>query len=191
MTKTFTWAGHELELLDHPYNTTILNERCVEVPIASEWLYDVEDDTSGLLEVGNVLGHYGWGGHEVVDLYEVAEGVRNVDVRSLDGEYDRIVSISTLEHVDQETPSRAPVSAIQHLRRRLAPGGRMLATLPFGQAPYLDVAILEGELLADREWTMLRDDVNGTWTEHPGERVWCHAREFGWARAVWIAEWTN
>jgi hypothetical protein len=185
----FAWDGHELNYLDHEYNTTILNERAVEVPIAEAWHFDNEEMDPDILEVGNVLQHYGWGGHRVVDLYEEDDGVENIDVRDIQGAYDRIYAISTLEHIDQETPSGAPVATALHLVGLLKPGGMMLVTVPFGQQPYLDVSILQGDLCADREWTMLRNDETGAWTEHPGQRVWCHARENGWARAVWVAEW--
>lgn len=188
-TDEFTWRGHVLTLFDDPYNTTILNERSIEVPIAEAWHFDNEMMDPRMLEVGNVLQHYGWGGHEVVDLHEEAEGVMNVDIRDHAGIYDRIIAISTLEHVDQETPSRAPVTALWHMYNLLAVGGRMLVTVPFGQQPFLDVAILEGALRPDSECTMLRSDETGAWTEVPDQRVWCSARENGWARAVWVAEW--
>jgi hypothetical protein len=191
MTGTFEWNGHTLDLLDTAYNTTILNERSIEVPIAEAWHFDHEEMDPRILEVGNVLQHYGWGGHRVVDLYEEADGVENLDVRDIQGEYDRIIAISTLEHVDQEKLSKAPIDALQHLYSLLAVGGRMLVTVPFGQQPYLDVAILEGELHPFQQWTMTRSFETGLWTERPNEAVWGHARENGWASAVWIAEWIN
>jgi hypothetical protein len=187
----FAWDGHELNYLDHEYNTTILNERAVEVPIAEAWHFDNEEMDPDILEVGNVLQHYGWGGHRVVDLFEEAEGVENLDARNIQGAYDRIYAISTLEHIDQETPSGAPVATALHLVGLLKPGGKMLATVPFGQQPFLDVAILQGDLCADREWTMVRADDTGEWVECAGARVWAHARENSWARAVWVAEWTK
>lgn len=187
----FSWNGHDLDYLDDPYNTTILNERAVEVPIANAWHFDHEMMDPRILEVGNVLSHYGWSNHRVVDLFEEADGVDNIDVRDIQGEYDRIIAISTLEHIDQETPSIAPLDALQHLYSLLAPGGRMLVTIPFGQQPYLDVMILDGMLSAFQEWTMVRDDATGLWSSHFDKRIWCHARENGWARSVWIGEWID
>ena len=53
-----TPATSTLQLFDHPYNTTILNERAVEIPVVMAWLYR-GDPLGDVLEVGNVLQHYG------------------------------------------------------------------------------------------------------------------------------------
>src|SRR3954451_22447894 len=72
---TFVVDGRERRLFVHRYNETWRNERAVEVPLVVEAL-----DAHPVLEVGNVLGHYGHCGHTVVDKYERAPGVLNVDV---------------------------------------------------------------------------------------------------------------
>jgi SAM-dependent methyltransferase len=71
------------------------------------------------------------------------------DLRDLplrDASYDTIVSVSTLEHVGMDnahygaaTPrvtdaAAAACAAVAELRRLLAPGGRLLMTVPFGRA---------------------------------------------------------
>lgn len=71
------------------------------------------------------------------------------DLRSLpyrDGLFDTIVSVSTLEHVGMDNtgygadapaesdPDVALDAAVAELRRTLAPGGRMLISVPFGRA---------------------------------------------------------
>ena len=88
------------------YNLTWLNERAVELPLALE----VVHRGGRILEVGNVLAHYGELGHEVVDRYERAPGVRNIDVLSLEPgrEWDRVVSISTVERVASTTSPATP-----------------------------------------------------------------------------------
>ena len=98
------WHGTTLDLVDLPYNTTIRNERAVELAVAFHWL---ADRTGSGLEVGNVLGHYGISGHRVVDLYEQAPGVENVDLFDVRGSFDWIVSVSTIEHVAW-TPNAKP-----------------------------------------------------------------------------------
>src|SRR5690606_34112160 len=120
----FRFQGAEHDGFDHPYNTTILNERAVEIPVVLDWL----PGKGRGLEVGNVLGHYGVKGRRVVDLYEQADGVENLDLFDIEGHFDWIVSISTLEHVRWDTEPRDPngaVEAIGHLRSLLSPGGRM------------------------------------------------------------------
>lgn len=199
MRETFTWRRHTLTYLDHPYNTTILNERAVEVPIATQWLRRRDGDG---LEVGNVLAHYGDAPkRRVVDLYEEDDGVDNVDVLTIDGSYDWIVAISTLEHVwwekegagetrweDEDTPE-GPLLAMRHLLGLLRPGGRMLVTTPFGQHPYLDGAILSGCLGTDQDDTLTYEGDH--WEVHPWKTVWRPARERRWAGAVWIGTWSN
>lgn len=182
----FVWHGRRLELFNHPYNTTIRNERAVEIAVAITWL--AERRGRGL-EVGNVLSHYLTAAHEIVDLHERAPGVRNIDVFDVDGTYDWVVSVSTMEHVhwDDERDPDAAAAAVGHLRGLLAPGGRMLVTVPLGWHPHLDQAIRTGALDAARDCVMVR--CGGTWVQHTRD-VW---RPYGvstpWAEAVWIGEW--
>jgi hypothetical protein len=199
--KTFTWRGQTLPYETGAYNNAGKNERAVEVPIARAWLETV----SGVgLEVGNVLGHYeGAPERTVVDLWEKAVGVRNVDLFDVTERYDWVLAISTVEHVRHDAPPAHPlggVDAIAHLRSLLNPGGRMLVTVPFGHNDGLDAAILLGHFasyeavnfggVACRSGTtgstMVRDK-NGTWSEEPG----AHWEPYGtvtiWANAVWIA----
>jgi len=186
---TFSWWGRDLAYFDHPYNSTIRNERAVEVPIALVFL---EGRTGEGLEVGNVLGHYVSRSHRVADLYEEAPGVENVDVFEVDGSFDWIVAISTLEHIrwdrkrDELDPGAA-VDALYHLRSLVAPGGELLVTTPFGQHPRLDAEILAGTLEPDAEGTLVFEEDR--WEPLEGRRVWRSTREHGWAGSVWVAKW--
>ena len=106
-----------------------MTERAVEVPIMQR----IVDAHAGarILEVGHVLGHYGPVDHVVVDKYEQAPGVLNLDVLELAplGEFDLIVAISTLEHVGWDESPREPGKAgeaLTALAPRLAPGGRLV-----------------------------------------------------------------
>ena len=61
----FNWHGDTLELLDHPYNTTIRNERAIEVPIG-RWPVPAARDPTGTAygawrpgRAGQELGHRG------------------------------------------------------------------------------------------------------------------------------------
>jgi SAM-dependent methyltransferase len=208
----FTWRGATLPYFVHRYNRTAENERAIEVPIARHF---IDQQTGVGLEVGNVLSHYGPVDHRIVDLYEEAPGVDNVDLFEVHDRFDWIVAISTLEHVwweldgpgrtrwEDEPHPEGPMAALAHLRRRLLPGGRLLITAPFGQHPYFDGAILGSGLEASRFGTFTFDggqpmeqrasggrDWN-YWSEHPNRIVWRPARELRWAGAVWVATWEN
>jgi SAM-dependent methyltransferase len=87
----------------------------------------------------------------VVDQYERAAGVENIDVLEISPEnrYALILSISTLEHVGWDEPPRHPgkaAAAIRHLQRCVAPGGRLFFTVPLGWNPPLDQALTDARL---------------------------------------------
>jgi SAM-dependent methyltransferase len=143
--RTFTFGGATYRYLTHHYNRSWLNERTVEVPIAQAALE--HKPGARVLEVGNVLGHYGTVEHLVVDRYEHGPGVLNRDILDFDDPrgFDLIVSISTVEHVGLDRVPPAPelaVEALAHMQGLLAPGGEMLVTVPAGYNEELDAAIL-------------------------------------------------
>lgn len=156
--KTFILDGRKYRQFWHPYNTTWDNERCVEIPVvASQW---VRARAAGrrVLEVGNVLQHYGFSGHDMVDKYEHAKGVVNEDVldfKPTAGGYDLVVSISTFEHIGWDEVPFDPPKLWRALRRAntvlLNPGGRSIATVPLGQNAALDRALRRGESLFARQ----------------------------------------
>lgn len=178
---TFTYWGAEFAYEENEYNSTRLNERAVEIPIARAFIGDGVG-----LEVGNVLAHYQPVSHRVVDRYE--EGAENIDVFDIDGAFDWIIAISTLEHVrwDEEPkdPDAAP-AALRHLLTLLKPDGRMLVTVPFGWQPFLDTEIVDGKFEPARECSMVRDGDDWKQTEVEHRR---YAATTRWAESVWIAE---
>jgi hypothetical protein len=209
MDDRFEFNGIELPIFDHEYNTTVLNERAVEIPITMWWL--AEHSIGRGLEVGNVLEHYfpALIPRRVVDAYEEAEGVENLDVFEIKGEYDFIFAISTLEHVRWDAPEERELDgaaqAMTHLYQCLAPGGKMLITIPFGSNPGLDYAILSGEWgpgWLKRQTVMMRS--GGLWYEtvatgrweckgsswHQAESIWWerYGKSTPWADAIWIGE---
>lgn len=143
----FVLGGESYRLLRRVYGLTWVTERAVEVPVAQRL---IERHRGGrVLEVGNVLSHYMRVDHEIVDKYERAPGVRNVDVLDLPAEpgYDLVVAISTLEHVGRDETPREParaVRALEHLRGLLRPGGTLFATVPVGYNRALDHALADG-----------------------------------------------
>lgn len=172
------WAGCSLPLVDEAYNTTVLNERAVELAVARWFL----DDVLGVgLEVGNVTGHYWPRTHDCVDLSERADGVRNVDVFEVSGRWDWLLSVSTVEHVwwdDRRDPVGA-VAAVEHMRGL---ADRMLVTVPLGWNPPLDGRLPLG---ADR-WVCFRRSGNG-WVGTDDLSATVYGPR--WANAVWVGEW--
>jgi len=145
----FAFQGGIYEYFYHPYNMTWRNERCVEVPIIKRFVNAYKG--KNILEVGNVLSHYFNVNHDIVDKYEKAEGVRNIDVVDYKPlkRYDLIVSISTLEHVGQdEKPKRSMkiLDAIKNLNGLLAPRGKMVIIFPIGYNYRLGCLIKDGKI---------------------------------------------
>ncbi|HUW31732.1 MAG TPA: hypothetical protein VM223_08985 [Planctomycetota bacterium] len=156
-----------MEYFDHRYNYTRLNMRRVEIPIA-RWFLQQKSGTR-ILEVGNVLSHYGPVTWPVVDLRE--PGAINVDVMTWEPEepIDLLVSISTIEHIGVGKYKRAarvrPSGVLARFRSFLAPGGQAVVTAPTGYG--LDRELREGTLGADEVWFMrVRPDrIPVEWSE--------------------------
>jgi SAM-dependent methyltransferase len=173
---TFELAGERHAYLYHRYKRSWLTERAVEVPVAQAEV----DRSAGarILEIGHVLGHYRQDTtHVVVDKYERAPGVLNRDVLDLGGlgAFDLIVAVSTLEHVGYDESPRDPAAAtraVAALRERLAPGGRLLVTIPAGYNPAFDAAIAGGTI-PTRSLTALRRVGGATrWREVEPDEAW-------------------
>ena len=186
--RTFRFEGAELRYFYHAYNTTWNVERQVEVPIARHYLARFAD--GAVLEVGNVLAHYLHAPRTVVDKFETAPGVINVDILDYRPatRFSLVLAISTLEHVGWDDEPRDParaVAAIRHLAALLAPGGLLLATLPVGYNPELDRLALAGELPFDRiVW--LKRVTASQWREaSAGEALACrYGTPFNAANAI-------
>jgi SAM-dependent methyltransferase len=190
---TFRHEGTDHRYLRAAYHYTWLNERAVEVRLAAHELAGT--DPSRVLEVGNVLGHYLPVAHQVIDKYEHADGVRNVDVVDLDlaGPFDLVLAVSTLEHVglDEEIqdPDK-PARAIATLASVLAPGGRLWCTFPVGYNDALDARLREGTLGFTRLTALRRTGRANRWEQVPVESVWgtTYDRLLFTAHAVIVAE---
>ena len=166
--RSFTVRGAEYFYFYHAYNETYRNERAVEIPIV--WPLVAALAPERVLEVGNVLSHYFPTRHEVVDKFERAPGVQNLDVVDIDAarRYDLIVSISTLEHVgfdEQPRDPGKPARAMDHLRRCLTPAGRLVVTLPIGYNPHVDADLRSGRIPLDGAVCLRRVSRSNRWRE--------------------------
>lgn len=172
--RTFVFQGEKYQYFYHRYNLAWRNERTVEVPIV--WEEVKKSRGRKILEVGNVLSHYFDISHEVVDKFERAAGVINEDVVKFKpgGKYDLIVSISTLEHVGWDEKPRNPrkaVKAIENLRSLIAPGGKMVVTLPLGYNRQMDKLLEDGEVKFKKQFYLKRISADNRWQQVPREEV--------------------
>lgn len=172
--RTLAFDGATYRYLQHAYNFAWKNERTVEVPLAQRVL---EAHTGQrVLEVGNVLSHYGAVGHDVLDKYEAAPGVRNEDVVDFRPKepYDLVVSVSTLEHVGWDEHPREPGKvgrAVANLRDHgLAPGGLLWVTMPLGWNPEADAIAFAPAPFTTRQY-LLRVTRLNRWREAKAEEV--------------------
>jgi SAM-dependent methyltransferase len=170
----FRYGGRRYRYAFRMYNETYNNERAVELPVVWRILRGAAG--TRVLEVGNVLSHYYPISHPVVDKYEQAPGVLNCDVVDYNpgDRFDLIISISTLEHVGWDEEPRDPdkiLVAIDHLTDLLAPGGRLVFTIPLGYHTGFDAHLKAGGLKLDERHYLTRIAEPCTWVEVPIEQV--------------------
>ena len=100
----------------------------------------------------------------MVDKYERAAGVENIDVLDIEAqELDYVISVSTLEHVGWDEPEQdqdKALVALGVLRELLAPTGRLLLSFRLGYHPELTDAVRKG-LPVERQ--AIYAPVNGRW----------------------------
>lgn len=185
--RRYTLAGRPYRYFYHKHNRTWLNERSVEVPIV--WDVVRRHPAGSVLEVGNVLSHYFPVSHDIVDKYERAPGVLNIDVVDLssDKRYRLIVTISTLEHVgwDENPVSKERVDlsddkiirAIGNLQRHLTDDGEILITVPLGHNPILDSQIEGGWIPLESQMFMVRVSKDNRWEQ--ADRSRCRGARYG------------
>jgi hypothetical protein len=173
--REFTLAGERYPYLFHRHKWTWLTERAVEVPVAQAL---VDGHAGGrILEVGNVLSHYRPQSHTIVDKYEHAPGILNRDVLQLDGlgPFDLVLAISTIEHVGWDEEPRDPgkaLRAIRGLQALLAPGGKLMLTVPSGYHPELDRSLAAGAVEFTAGSGLKRFGPGPRWAEVPPAEVW-------------------
>jgi len=190
----FVFQGQNLDLFYHKYNMTWVSERGLEVPIARSFVEKCPPES--VLEVGNVLSHYGPVRHDILDKFERGPGVINEDIVSFRPKksYGLIISISTFEHIgfddDAEGTSASKIQeAVAACRSMLANDGKLLATIPVGYNPELDELLRANALPTIRE-TYLKRIERRDWQERPkAEALQCRYKSpFPYANAVGVLE---
>ena len=81
---------------NHPHNQTIVNERCVEIPVALRFLDLFKSDD--FVEVGAVLPHYIKSNHTVIDPIDNTSTNKDY-AENVDFSNKSVLSISTIEHI--------------------------------------------------------------------------------------------
>ncbi|MEB3281500.1 MAG: methyltransferase domain-containing protein [Lyngbya sp.] len=151
---TFTFKGKKLYYNRIRYNNP--SERGVEVSIGFDFLANAPKGAR-MLEVGNVLSNYenslsehlNIRSRRIVDKFEDDIGVDKIDLMDIPStkKYDAILSISTVEHIEQglapfgaygesrivKRNREAPLKAIAKIYDLLAINGKALITVPFGK----------------------------------------------------------
>ena len=167
-TATFEFQGKVYSYFWHSVGYAGINERSVEIPI----IWNIVKNNTGkmILEVGNVLSHYFKIDHDIVDKYEIRDHVINEDIVDFYApeKYDLIVSISTLEHVGWDEHPRESMKilrAFDNLIRCLAPGGKIIATLPLGFNLEMDQLLKDNQLPLSEAFYLKRISTDNHWIQ--------------------------
>lgn len=193
----FCFAGQTLNCFYARYNMTWVGERMVEIPIIQALLGHAPG--AQILEVGNVLSHYLPINHEVVDKFEVAPGVTNIDIIQFrpSRRFDLIISISTFEHIGFDDDGACSsgekiLEAIDHCRSLLVHSGRLVITVPTGYNPELDNLLRTGRLGASNVRCLFRTGMR-SWTECSLEEALTHPYRsvFPYGNALVVAEFAS
>jgi len=166
--QTFTLRNKTYCYFYNLYNITWKNERAVEIPVV--WDAVQSNANRRILEVGNVLSWYFPIQHDVLDKYEITEGVINEDIVDFKPpeNYDLIVSISTVEHIGWDETPREPAKilrAVEHLKTLLASGGQLLITAPLGYNKALDEYLQNGSFGFAKTLFLIRHSKKTDWLE--------------------------
>ncbi len=172
--RSFRFNGKKYNYFYHKYSITWNNERTIEVPII--WKIVKKYENTNILEVGNVLSHFFDFQHDIVDKYEIADGVINQDVVDFKPlkKYDLIVAISTLEHVGWDEAPREPLKifrAIENLKSLMTENGKIIITLPKGHSPVLDNLLSENKLKFSEQYFLKRISRNNKWKQTNWKKI--------------------
>lgn len=172
--ETFKFQNVFYKYFIHEYNYTWENERIIEIPIIRR-IVD-KNMNSDILEVGNVLSHYFYFSHDVIDKYEKGENVINADAANfkLKKKYNLIISISTLEHIGWDEEKRDPnkvLKAINNFKTHLKERGRIIFTHPLGYNPILDRYIKDGRINLKEKSLLKRISASNEWQEVTWEQI--------------------
>jgi SAM-dependent methyltransferase len=159
--KTFLFQGKTYHYLIHPYCTSWKNERAVVIPIFKDILKKCEDKGKKILEVGNTLSYVYPVSHDILDKYEIVDGVINEDVVTFSPgkQYDMIFSVVSMQCIGwDEVPrdSTKILGTLKNLNKLLTPDGQLLLSLGLGYNPEMDKLLKKGVLGFDKIFYLKR-----------------------------------
>ena len=173
--RTFTFQGKKYHYLIHPYCSSWKNERAVVIPIMKEILDRYESEKKCILEVGNTLSYIYPVSYDILDKYEIVDGVINEDVVDFNPskKYDLIFSVVSMQHIGWDEIPREPtkiIRALKNLNRLLTSGGQLIVGLGWGYNPEIDKLLKDGSLYFDKQYYLKR--ISGLeWEEVPFEEI--------------------
>lgn len=130
------------ELMDDPVNTTLINERAIEIPVGIRFLNHYPMKT--ITELGSVMNFYGYQEHTVVDLFEQSNPaglVHNVDALDWDFTGRNVLSLSTVEHIglsDYDNLDLRPEKAIDVCEKIIRESDNFLISWGLHYHEYID-----------------------------------------------------
>ena len=165
--KYFMVDGKKFGYFINAYNA-VQGERVIEIPFVKKFLFKSENKE--VLEIGNVLSHYFDTFHTVVDKYEKASRVINIDILDFiaDRKYDLIISISAIEHVGFDEAikeSGKSKKAILKIIDLLNDRGIALITVPLGYNPEIDSILKNNEFNFTKLYFLKRVSKFNLWKE--------------------------
>ena len=107
----------EDEYIDDPVNTTLINERCIELALGMRYMDKVGHDS--LTEIGAVMPHYGYCEHQIIDLFaddHPAGDVQAVDAETCDFTGRDVLCLSTIEHIGKEDYDNTDIDPQKSIR---------------------------------------------------------------------------
>jgi SAM-dependent methyltransferase len=163
--REFSFNGKKYFYFWGYHNKTWTNERMVEIPIVRDIVKTFRPEV--VLEVGNVLSHYFKVRHDIVDKFELRKNVINKDISDFhpDKKYNLIVSISTLEHIENID------RVFKNLNNLLTKDGMILFTIPVGYNKLADEYVSKMNLsflrrISPSAWVQV-DNLDGIEYNYP------------------------
>ena len=157
---------NNIDYFDHPFNTTIKNERQIEIPVALRFIESKHPNK--IIEIGSVLHHYFDLNHVSIDPTD-KHATLNDYAENINFKNKSVLSISTLEHIgrgDYGLPKNKTLSS-SVLNKIYNDSSSCLISWPIGFNIYLDEYVKENSFdyvfhrrKTDTEWELSFDENN-------------------------------
>jgi hypothetical protein len=131
------------------------------IPITWNKVQEYQQQGKNILEIGNMTSYVYDVKHDVLDKYEIADGVINEDVADFhpSKRYDLIFSIMSLQYVGWYESPRDPMKilrVIENLKSILVPNGMLMIIHGLGENKEMDKLLKNGTLKFDTVFCLKR-----------------------------------